>query len=76
VVEPIELGETVRLKAAVVLCPEASLTWTERGYEPGAVVIPLKTPLELFNWIPDGRTPPMRFQWYGARPPTAESEAV
>jgi hypothetical protein len=76
VVEPGKLGVTVRLKAAVALCPEASLTWTESGYAPGAALVPLMTPLELCNWIPDGRTPLLRFQWYGARPPAAESEAV
>jgi hypothetical protein len=34
------------------------------------------TPLEVCNWIPIGRRPLMRFQWYGARPPMAESEAL
>jgi hypothetical protein len=65
---------TVRRKTAVTLCPEASVTFTERGYDPGTAVIPLMTPLETCNWIPDGRAPVARLHWYGATPPTAESE--
>jgi len=67
---------TVKLKAALALCPEASVTCTEKGYDPESAVLPAMMPLEVCNWIPDGRMPLRRFQWYGARPPTAESEAV
>ena len=67
---------TVKLKAALALCPEASVTCTEKGYDPESAVLPAMTPLEVCNWIPIGRRPLMRFQWYGARPPIAESEAA
>jgi hypothetical protein len=54
---------TVKLKAAVALCPEASVTWTEKGYDPESAVLPAMTPLEVCSWIPDGKTPLTRFHW-------------
>ena len=54
---------TVRLKAAVALCPEASVTWTEKGYDPESADFPPMTPLEVCNWIPDGKIPLARFHW-------------
>jgi hypothetical protein len=51
---------TVRRKAAVALCPEASVTCTEKGYDPETAVIPLMTPLESCNSIPNGRPPVTR----------------
>jgi hypothetical protein len=54
---------TVRLKAAVALCPEASVTCTEKGYDPGSALFPPMTPLEVCSWIPDGRIPLARFHW-------------
>ena len=54
---------TVRLKEAIALCPEASVTWTEKKYDPGSADFPPMTPLEVCNWIPDGKTPFTRFHW-------------
>jgi hypothetical protein len=54
---------TVKLNAAVALCPEASVTCTEKGYDPESAVLPAMTPLEVCSWIPDGKTPLTRFHW-------------
>ena len=54
---------TVRLKAAIALCPEASVTCTEKGNNPGSADFPPMTPLEVCSWIPNGRIPLARVHW-------------
>jgi hypothetical protein len=57
------LAETVRVKASVAVCPEESVTFAVKGYDPGSAVIPVMTPLEACSWIPDGMAPAARLQW-------------
>jgi hypothetical protein len=40
--------------------PDESVTFTVRGYDPVKGVIPVITPLEACNWIPDGNAPVAR----------------
>src|SRR6202790_112412 len=68
--------ETIRLKPAVAVCPEASETFAVTGYDPISEVVPLIKPVEACSWIPDGRAPVARLHWYGATPPVAESMVV
>jgi hypothetical protein len=58
-----ELEETVRAKASVALCPEESVTFAVKGYEPVSTVIPVMTPLKACSWIPDGKAPVARLHW-------------
>src|ERR1039457_850035 len=58
-----ELEETVSVKAVVALCPEASVTFAVKGYDPVSAVIPVMTPLEACNWIPDGKAPVVKLHW-------------
>ena len=58
-----ELEETVSVKAVVALCPEASVTFAVKGYDPVSAVIPAMTPLEACNRIPDGKAPVTRLHW-------------
>jgi hypothetical protein len=55
-----ELEETVRVKASEALCPEESVTFAVKGYEPASAVIPVMTPLEGCSRIPEGRAPVVR----------------
>jgi hypothetical protein len=58
-----ELEETVRLKAVVALCPEESVTFAVKGYDPVSAVIPVTPPLEACSWIPEGNDPALRLHW-------------
>src|ERR1035437_1239071 len=52
-----ELEETVRVKAIVAVCPEESVTFAVKGYDPVRAAVPVMTPLEACSWIPDGKAP-------------------
>jgi hypothetical protein len=47
----------------MALCPEASVTFAVKGYDPVSEVIPVMTPLEACNWIPDGKAPVVKLHW-------------
>lgn len=64
------------LRAAVALCPAASLTFAVRGYDPVNAVIPVIMPLEACSCIPVGRAPVAKLQRYGVTPPIADSEVL
>jgi hypothetical protein len=58
----LRVEETVRVEASVAVCPEESVTFAVKGYDPVSAVIPVMTPLEACSWIPDGRAPVARLQ--------------
>src|SRR5258708_11512011 len=54
---------TVRVKPRVVLCPEESVTFAVKAYDPATAVIPMMFPLEGCSWIPDGKKPIAILHW-------------
>ena len=59
----LETEDTVRLDAAVALCPEASFTFAVKGNDPESAVVPAMTPVEACSWIPLGKAPVARLHW-------------
>jgi hypothetical protein len=55
-----EFEETGSVKACVELLPPESVTFAVKAKEPLREVIPLITPVEDCNWIPEGKDPAER----------------